>query len=353
MPHVPATEFGLSRAWGRLIAWLIALAMALSPEAPLIGQTVAGAATQPTTRPTTRPATSVSAIPRDVAELRDFQSRVQEVVLRTMPAVVAVIVGNMSQGSGVVVSGDGLVLTAGHVSAQPGRDAWIIFPDGKRFRGKTLGLDRSADAGMVQITDKGEYPAVEVSSTPPKTGQWCLAMGHPGGYLKTRTPPVRLGRIIMWRGDSLMSSCTLVGGDSGGPLFDLDGRLIGIHSRIGPNTAYNIHVPMAAFTRAWDRMVAGEAWGAPLAVAGGPMLGVQLADRPGEASVESVTAGSSAEKAGIRAGDIILRFADKPIASREDLVQLILQHKPGDSVVVEVQRGKERKQMSVKLQARQ
>ncbi len=341
-----ATEYGVSRAWGRLIAWLIAAALAVSPDVELRGD----ALNPPSTRPTTRPAaTSVSAIPRNVQELREFQTRAQSVVRQVMPSVVAIFVGNMSQGSGVVVRKDGLVLTAGHVSAAAGRDAWVVFPDGKRLKAKTLGLDRAADAGMVQISDKGNYPAVEVATGVPKIGQWCLALGHPGGYVKSRTPPVRLGRIIMTRDDSLMSSCTLVGGDSGGPLFDLDGRLIGIHSRIGPNTAYNIHVPMTSFTRSWDRMAAGEAWGAPLATAGGPMMGVQLADRNDTAIVEAVTPGSGAEKAGIRTGDEIRSFDGKPVRGREALVQLILQHKVGDVVPLEVIRGRETKAINVKL----
>ena len=348
-----ANRYEVSRAWGRLIAWLIAAALAVSPDVELRGDVVRPSATRPSTQPTTRPiATSVSAIPRNVQELRDFQTRVETVVQQVMPSVVAVFVGNMSQGSGVVVRKDGLVLTAGHVSAAAGRDAWVVFPDGRRLRAKTLGLDRAADAGMVQISDKGEYPAVEMSAVTPKIGQWCLALGHPGGYVKTRTPPVRLGRMIMMRDDSLMSSCTLVGGDSGGPLFDLDGRLIGIHSRIGPNTAYNIHVPMASFTRSWDRMAAGEAWGAPLATAGGPMMGVQLADRGDTAIVEAVTLGSAADKAGIRTGDEIRSFDGKPVRGRDALVQLILQHKVGDTVPVEIVRGRETKAMSVKLQPR-
>ncbi|MFI5380276.1 MAG: S1C family serine protease [Tepidisphaerales bacterium] len=343
-----ANEYAAGRAWGRLIAWLIAAALAVSPDVETRGE-----GTPPSTRPTTRPvATSVSAIPRNVQELRDFQTRLEAVVPRVMPSVVAVVVGNMSQGSGVVVRKDGLVLTAGHVSASAGRDVWVIFPDGRRCKGKTLGLDRAADAGMVQITDKGEYPAVELAGTTPKIGQWCLALGHPGGFVKTRTPPVRLGRIIMMRDDSLMSSCTLVGGDSGGPLFDLDGRLIGIHSRIGPNTAYNIHVPTTSFTRSWDRMAAGEAWGAPLATAGGPMMGVQLADGGDTAVVEAVTPGSAADKAGIHTGDVIRSFGGKPVRGRDELVLLILQHRAGDTVAVEVVRGRETKAVSVKLQPR-
>ncbi|MGA2496159.1 MAG: S1C family serine protease [Tepidisphaeraceae bacterium] len=349
MASALANEYAVSRAWGRLIAWLIAAALTVSPDAELRGDAVNPPATRPTTRPL---ATSVSAIPRNVQELRDFQTRVETVVRQVMPSVVAVFVGNMSQGSGVVVSKDGLVLTAGHVSAAAGRDAWVVFPDGKRHRAKTLGLDRAADAGMVQISEKGEYPPVEMATATPRIGQWCLALGHPGGYVKSRTPPVRLGRIIMMRDDSLMSSCTLVGGDSGGPLFDLDGRLIGIHSRIGPNTAYNIHIPMTSFTRSWERMAAGEAWGAPLATAGSPMMGVQLADRGDTAIVEAVTAGSAAEKAGIRTGDEIRTFDGKPVRGREALAQLILQHKAGDTVPVEVVRGRETKAMSVKLQPR-
>ena len=77
----------------------------------------------------------------------------------------AVRIGS-SQGSGVLVSKDGYVLTAGHVVGKPGQEVSFIFEDGKTVKGKTLGLYKGADAGMMKITDKGEWPFVELGDTP-------------------------------------------------------------------------------------------------------------------------------------------------------------------------------------------
>src|SRR5438067_853762 len=77
-----------------------------------------------------------------------------------------------------------------------------------------------------------------------KNGDWCVCVGHPGGYKEGRTPVVRVGRVLAHNDNHLQSDCTMVGGDSGGPLFDLDGKVIGINSRIGLTIASNIHVPV-------------------------------------------------------------------------------------------------------------
>src|SRR5262249_47816723 len=151
---------------------------------------------------------------------------------QVIPVTVCLQVGAAS-GSGVIVSEDGLILTAGHVVAgKPGRPLAVIMPDGKRYKGKTLGFDPKNDSGMAQLTDKpeggGKWPYAEIApSKELKGGQWVIATGHPGGYKKGRQPVVRVGRIgtpTFTQPDGVsfvQTDCTLVGGDSGGPLFDM------------------------------------------------------------------------------------------------------------------------------------
>ena len=81
-------------------------------------------------------------------------------------------------------------------------------------------------------------------------GQWCICIGHPGGYQPGRSAPVRVGRILDNRPSGIRTDCVLVGGDSGGPLFDTKGMIIGINSRIGSTIRANLHAPIDAFTRA-------------------------------------------------------------------------------------------------------
>lgn len=199
--------------------------------------------------------------------LRQIDQRIQSVTRAALPCTVALIPGGPAKeygtGSGVVVSPDGLILTAAHVTMGMGDKVIVIFPDGKRAKGKVLGMDYTRDSGMVQITDPGTYPHVPVGdSTGLQPDDWCLALGHSGGFDPQRTPPVRLGRVIQHDpAGFLMTDSTLIGGDSGGPLFDLDGRVIGIHSNIGFSLSQNNHVPIAAFHQHWDRLKAGERFG--------------------------------------------------------------------------------------------
>ena len=118
----------------------------------------------------------------------------------------------------------------------------------------------AADAGLMKITDKGEWPFVERGrSTDVKLGSWCVTMGHPLGIKPGRPPVVRIGRVLRMEATVLQSDCPTVFGDSGGPVFDLDGRVIGINSRIGGPIDQNIHVPVDVFAQHWDEMLKGEA----------------------------------------------------------------------------------------------
>lgn len=204
--------------------------------------------------------------PATVEELRDIEKHVQKVLEKVLPAVVAVRVGP-GQGSGVIVKEDGTILTAGHVSGTPNKDATVIMSGPKMLKGTTLGQYKSIDSGMMKIADgKGPYPFVEIGkSSELKAGQWVIGIGHPGGFRPNRTPVVRVGRILFVNNFVIRTDCTLVGGDSGGPLFDMQGRVIGIHSRIGGFAiTENMHVPIDTYVQTWDKLAKGESWGAGL-----------------------------------------------------------------------------------------
>src|SRR6266567_2111583 len=153
--------------------------------------------------------------PASLDDLKAMERHIQALIPRLSRAVVAVQIGAAS-GSGVVVSYDGLVLTAAHVCDATNRDVKFIFPDGSTARGKTLGLNHASDAGMMRITSPGPWPHVEVGTLEEAAlGDWVLTLGHPGGFDAERSVVVRLGRIIRFAPDMLQTDCTLVGGDSG------------------------------------------------------------------------------------------------------------------------------------------
>ena len=183
----------------------------------------------------------------------------QQKVQMALPSSMAATVGVGEGGSGVIVSAEGLVLTAAHVSGPPNRSIRCIMPDGRRVKARTLGKFEFADAGMVQIEEEGPWPFVSMASAgSTRSGDCCFALGHPGGYQAGRGVVLRVGKVIRTRSNLIRSDCELLRGDSGGPLFNLNGQVIGIHSRIGEPLDDNYHAPIDAFHKTWDAMLAGE-----------------------------------------------------------------------------------------------
>jgi serine protease Do len=291
-----------------------------------------------------RPPALDKLVPENVQDLRAIQQRVKKVMEKVMPAVVGIRIGHAA-GSGVIVNKDGYVLTAGHISGEPDRDALLFLPDGRKLKGKTLGANVAIDSGMIRITEEGEWPFVEMGDASKlKQGAWCLALGHPEGFRLGRTPVLRLGRVLQRSDRTLRTDCALVGGDSGGPLFDLDGKVIGIHSRIGEYMTMNIHVPIDTYRATWDKLAKGEVWGGRKR---GPYIGVRLDEDDAECRIAEVDKDSPAEKAGLKADDVVIRFGKEPVEDLEDLLTLIKERKPGDEVPIRVRRGKKTLELKI------
>jgi S1-C subfamily serine protease len=285
-------------------------------------------------------------VPRGPADLKAMQEHLQSLSEQVLPATVAVQVGQ-AQGSGVIVSNDGYILTAAHVVGREGRPATIVLHDGRRVRGRTLGLFRTMDAGLVKIVtspeDLGrktwEFASMGASSDL-RPGQWCLATGHPGGFQSARTPVVRVGRILAVDPETAITTdCTLVGGDSGGPLFSMNGEVIGVHSRIGGPLTLNLHVPVDTYRESWDRLAASEVWG--FVPGDEPYIGVVGQTDTEVAKITQVVRGTPAEKAGVQVGDVITRIGSQKVTTFESLKQFVTSQTPGTRVDLVVQRGNE------------
>ena len=144
----------------------------------------------------------------------------------------------------------------------------------------------------------------------------------------------------------IRTDCTLVGGDSGGPLFDMHGKVIGIHSRISASLTANFHVPVGTYRDTWDRLVNAEEWGGPNR---GPLIGVRGEDVEKGCKITEIFPGMPAEKAGIKEGDIVTKFDGQSIKTLEELIKAVQKKKVGDEVEVEFLRGDEVKKEKVKL----
>ncbi len=301
----------------------------------------------------TRPVAALTkGAPESAEDLAAIQNAIEEVVKKDLPATVGVDINGV-EGSGVIVTEDGYVLTAGHVSGMPGRDAYVILPDGKRVKAITLGANESVDSGMMKISEPGPWPHAEMGrSATLKPGEWCVALGHPGGFQRNRPPPVRAGRLILVRSDTLWTDCPLTAGDSGGPLFDSQGRVIGIHSRISDSLIANYHVPIDNYRESWERLAKGETWGGD-PPRGGPMLGISGESHEKGCQVLNVFAGSAAAKAGLRVDDIITELSGENVTGIEGLQSLVAKHKVGEEVTLTVLRDGRRLQLKANLDKRE
>ncbi|GAA5133863.1 hypothetical protein GCM10023213_04490 [Prosthecobacter algae] len=263
-----------------------------------------------------------------------LQDNVQSLLPKVRPAVVAIFTGD-GTASGVIMSEDGLILTAAHVAERPGRELRVILEDGTVVQATTLGLDKTTDAALMQLNDtERKWPHVKVSRQVIKAqpGEWCFALGHPGGFDEKRGVVLRVGRIVKQTANSLQTDCVLMGGDSGGPLFDLNGDVIGIHSLIWEGRDENMHVSMAPFLRSWDEMKGSHVihtWG----IGSGGYLGIGTEmNAKGALEVVEVIAGSPSEKAGIKTGDVILSLNGEAITDLPQFTHAVRVRPAGEEV---------------------
>ncbi|MCA9191012.1 MAG: trypsin-like peptidase domain-containing protein [Planctomycetales bacterium] len=173
-------------------------------------------------------------VAQGISALREREKLVQQVCQNVLRSVVSV-----DGASGVVISEDGVVLTQFHVSHANGEGDTkghpigtaipLVFSDDKATKATLLGGDVGDDLGLVKIVDGGPFDFTELD---PKAsvalGGWVLKFGHPKGWRSGRPPVVRLGRVIRKIDTELVTDCHVTQGDSGGPYFDLSGKLVGM-----------------------------------------------------------------------------------------------------------------------------
>ena len=179
------------------------------------------------------------------------------------------------------MSADGIVLTAGHcVNARETYTAHL--PDGRKITGRPLGKESALDLGMIQLIDPPQdlaFVALGDSAGLAK-GQPIFGVSHPGEPESDRGAVLRFGRVVTPRKRSgyIQSTVLMEPGDSGGPLFDIDGRLIGIHSQIEAALDDNEDVPVHLFRAYWDQLREGKRFSA--ATTALEQLGTQWVDTP-------------------------------------------------------------------------
>lgn len=254
------------------------------------------------------------------------------------------------QGSGFIISADGLVLTNAHVVRNAQR-VTVKLTDRREFVAKVLGSDAKTDVAVLRIEAK-DLPVVPLGNTKDlKVGEWVLAIGAPFGFENSVTAGVVSAKGRSLPDDSfvpfIQTDVAVNPGNSGGPLFNARGEVVGINSQIYSHTGgyqgLSFAIPMETALRVKDQIVAnGKASHARLGVSV-QEVNQTLAesfklDKPEGALVSSVEPGSPAAKAGLQVGDVIREVDGLPIVGSGDLPALIGQALPGDKVKLDVWR---------------
>ncbi len=252
-------------------------------------------------------------------------------------------------GSGFIVSPDGVILTNAHV-VRDADEVTVKLQDRREFRAKVLGSDPKTDVAVLKI-DAKNLPVVPLGNTRNlQVGEWVLAIGSPFGLESTVTAGVvsAKGRTIDNNGVQFIQTDVAVNpGNSGGPLFNTRGEVVGINSQIFSQTGgyqgLSFAIPIDVAVRIKDQIVAtGKVHHAKLGV-GLQDVGQSFADAfkldsPDGALVSNVERGGAADKAGLKAGDVIRKVNGQPIISGGDLSAMVSVAKPGDKLALDVWR---------------
>jgi len=265
------------------------------------------------------------------------------------------------QGSGFIVGADGIILTNAHV-VKDASEVVVKLTDRREYRAKVLGSDPKTDVAVLKI-DASKLPVVSLGSAEAlRVGDWVLAIGSPFGFENSVTAGVVSAKGRSLPDDSavpfIQTDVAVNPGNSGGPLFNARGEVVGINSQIysqsGGYQGVSFAIPIDLAVKIKDQIVAhGKVEHAKLGVAV-QEVNQALADsfgldRPEGALVASVEKNSPAERAGLKPGDVIRQANGKRIVSSGDLPAVVGLSLPGDRLDMEVWREGHKVQLSAKL----
>lgn len=293
------------------------------------------------------------------------------VVRRILPSVVTVRVANgggISLGSGFIASGDGYVITNDHVVEDPSGTASVTFNDNSTAGARVVGRDPESDIAVLKVERSGLTPVQFGDSDAIAVGDPALAVGSPLALANTVTYGIvsAVDRTIQAGGPggqvryyaAIQTDAAVNHGNSGGPLVDGAGRVIGVNSVIksmansedeAGNIGLAFAVPVNQAKRVAQEII--DTGKARRTVIGAQLDGT-FRSASGGVRLKTVEAAGPAEAAGLQAGDVIVRLGGRPVDEPPDLIALVRKHAPGSVVIVEYQRlNGSTHQASVKLAA--
>jgi serine protease Do len=266
-------------------------------------------------------------------------------------------------GSGFFISADGFIVTNNHVVANATKIT-VKLADGRELEARLVGRDADTDLAVIKV-EGADFKFVSFEqAAEPRVGDWVIAVGNPFGLGGTATAGIvsararEIGDSSTPYTDYLQIDAAINRGNSGGPTFDIYGRVIGVNSAIfsptGGSVGIGFAIPASIAKSVTDRLMSGQT------IQRG-YLGVQIQDLPDEfreplelsedqegAYIADVTAGAPAEQAGLRAGDLVVALNGRPITSSSDLTRQVGQGAPGDNLRLEIIREGRRQTLNVR-----
>ena len=303
--------------------------------------------------------------------LSAFNNAVSNVADEVKPSVVNIkvtveqqdIFGNLQEGegvgSGVIYSSDGYIITNNHVAGSA-KELVVTLNDGTEYPAKLIGTDENTDIAVIKIEATDLVPAEFTSADNIKVGELAIAVGSPFGLQESVTVGVisAIGRDVAVSYDSLplvdliQTDAAINPGNSGGALVGSTGQVLGINTMIystsGSNAGIGFAIPSDTALNIAKQLIENG-------VAKTPFIGIEMGENTTDIKgvyIKSVTTGYPAQKAGIKAGDIITTFDGKAVESPLELVSQIIRHNVGDKVTASVNRNGETIEVSLILAER-
>lgn len=268
----------------------------------------------------------------------------------------------LGAGSGFFISGDGYIVTNNHVVADA-TEITVRLTDERELPARVIGRDEATDLAVIKV-EGANFPFVTFEeAAQPRVGDWVIAVGNPFGLGGTATAGIVSGQgrnqldASTPYTDYLQIDAAINRGNSGGPTFDIYGRVIGVNSAIlsptGGSVGIGFAIPASVAKPITDRLMRGET------IERG-YLGVEIAsisrqqqqamglDSSRGAFVNGVTPGGPADRGGLRAGDIVLSLNGQAVVDSTDLTRRVGQARPGDNLRLEILRGGRRQTVTVR-----
>ena len=306
----------------------------------------------PATTPTTTPAGSGSTAAPPAGAALD----VKAILAKVEPSVVDIVASNRrgsGEGTGVIISSDGYVLTNAHVVDGANRVSVAVAGGSRALSATVVGADDANDVALLKIEGASGLPAAELGrSADVGVGEDVVAIGNAlglrGDPTVTRGIVSALNRTVENLTGMIQTDAAINPGNSGGPLVNSAGQIIGINTAVAAQGAQNIGfaIPIDKAKSLADRLKSGQG-PAPTAFLG--VSTTETEDGSPGALVVSLVSGGPAQRASISVGDLIVSFDGKPVSGADTLSGLVQARQPGDTVQVVIERDGTSRTLSVTL----